>query len=91
VNKTELIHEVAEQAGLSNKKAGEALTAVFEAISAALEKGDKVQVAGFGVFEARQRAAREARNPQNPSQTVKVPARKVPAFRPGKALKDRVN
>ncbi len=90
VNKTELIHAVAKSAGLSNNKAQEVVGAVVEEISSALAEGEKVQIAGFGTFETRERAARQARNPQDPSKVVNVPARKVPAFRAGKALKDKV-
>jgi DNA-binding protein HU-beta len=90
LNKSELIQAVAKSAGLSNSKATQAVSAVIEEIGVALAGGDKVQVAGFGTFEVRQRAAREARNPQDPTKKVKVPARKVPAFRAGKALKDKV-
>jgi DNA-binding protein HU-beta len=90
LNKSELIQAVAKSAGLSNSKATQVVSAVIDEIGAALAGGDKVQVAGFGTFEVRQRAAREARNPQDPTKKVKVPARKVPAFRAGKALKDKV-
>lgn len=91
MNKTELIQAVAKSAGLTNNKAGEVVGAFVEEISSALARGEKVQIAGFGTFETRDRAARKARNPQDPSKVVDVPARKVPAFRPGKALKDKVS
>ncbi len=91
VNKTELIQAVAKSAGLTNNKAGEVVGALVEEISSALARGEKVQIAGFGTFETRDRAARQARNPRDPSKVVDVPARKVPAFRPGKALKDKVS
>lgn len=91
MNKTELIQAVAKAAGLSNSKATHVVSTVIGEIGGALAKGDKVQIAGFGTFEVRQRAAREARNPQDPTKKVKVPARKVPAFRAGKALKDKVS
>jgi len=91
VNKTELIQAVAKAAGLSNNKASNVVSTVIGEIGGALAKGDKVQIAGFGTFDVRQRAAREARNPQDPTKKVKVPARKVPAFRAGKALKDLVS
>ena len=63
---------------------------VFAQIQAALAKGDKCTFVGFGVFEVRERAAREGRNPQDPSKVVLIPAKKVPVFRPGKDLKDSV-
>ncbi|NCC95249.1 MAG: HU family DNA-binding protein [Synergistales bacterium] len=91
MTKTELIEAVAKSAELSKKAAGEAVSAVLESIEEALVKGDKVQLVGFGTFEVRERAARTGRNPQDPEKTIEIPAKKVPAFRPGKALKDRIN
>ncbi|KUK42313.1 MAG: Histone family protein DNA-binding protein [Thermovirga lienii] len=91
LNKTELIQIVAKKTGLSNKKAAESVGALFEEIASSLAKGEKVQLAGFGTFEVRERAAREGRNPQDPSKTISIPARKVPAFKPAKALKDKVS
>ncbi len=91
MTKTELIEAVAKSAELSKKAAGEAVSAVIEAVEEALVKGEKVQLVGFGTFEVRERAARTGRNPQNPEKTIQIPAKKVPVFRPGKALKDRVN
>lgn len=91
MNKTELIQAVAKSTGLTNSKAGDVVGAVVEEIASTLARGEKVQIAGFGTFETRDRAARQARNPQDPSKVVNVPARKVPAFRAGKALKDKVS
>ncbi len=90
VTKAELITEVAKATGLNKKESAAAVVAVFGAIEAALEKGDKIQLVGFGTFEVRERAAREGRNPQDPKKVIKIPAKKIPVFRPGKALKDRV-
>ena len=90
MNKTELIAAVAEAAGISKKDAASAIDATFDAITAAMAKGDKVQVVGFGTFEARERAAHEGRNPQT-NEKVMIEACKVPAFKAGKALKDAVN
>lgn len=89
MNKTELISAVAENAGLSKKDATAAVAAVFEEITGALAKGDKVQLIGFGNFEVRERAARTARNPRT-GETLEIAASKVPAFKAGKALKDAV-
>ena len=63
MNKVDLVSAVAKQAELSKKDAGLAVEAVFDAISEALEKGDKVQLIGFGTFDVSERAAREGRNP----------------------------
>lgn len=87
MNKSELITQVSESAELSKKDATKAVDAVFEAISDALQKGDKVQLVGFGNFEVRERSARKGRNPQT-GEEIDIPASKVPAFKPGKSLKD---
>lgn len=89
MNKSELIAKVAEASELSKKDATKAVDAVFEAISEALQQGDKVQLVGFGNFEVRERSARKGRNPQT-GQEIDIPASKIPAFKPGKALKDVV-
>ena len=90
MNKVDLVSAVAKQAELSKKDAGLAVGAVFDAISEALEKGDKVQLIGFGTFDVSERAAREGRNPRT-GETMKIAASKAPRFKAGKALKDRVN
>ena len=86
-NKAQLIETVAEKTGLTKKDA--TVDAVFGSIQDFLEKGDKVQLIGFGNFEVRERAARKGRNPQTGAE-IEIPASKVPAFKPGKALKDAV-
>jgi len=91
MTKNDLINEVAANAGMSKKAAGEAISATFAAIEKALAKGDQVQLVGFGTFEVRERAARVGRNPQDPKKTIQIPAKKVPVFRAGKGLKDQVN
>lgn len=90
MNKTELVAKVAEVAELSKKDATSAVDAVFSAITETLQSGDKVQLVGFGTFEVRERAARKGRNPQTGAE-IEIAASKVPAFKPGKALKDAVN
>ncbi|HEY4602516.1 MAG TPA: HU family DNA-binding protein [Cerasibacillus sp.] len=89
MNKTELINAVAEKSELSKKDAGKAVDAVFETVMDSLSKGEKVQLIGFGNFEVRQRSARKGRNPQT-GEEIQIPASKVPAFKPGKALKEAV-
>ena len=89
MNKTELINAVAEASELSKKDATKAVDAVFESILEALKNGDKVQLIGFGNFEVRERTARKGRNPQT-GEEIEISASKVPAFKPGKALKDAV-
>ncbi|MWC28461.1 HU family DNA-binding protein [Paenibacillus sp. MMS18-CY102] len=87
MNKTELIAKVAELTDLSKKDATKAVDAVFDAISDALQTGDKVQLVGFGNFEVRERQARKGRNPQT-GEEIEIAASKMPAFKPGKSLKD---
>ncbi|GGG17446.1 transcriptional regulator [Lysinibacillus alkalisoli] len=89
MNKTELVNAVAEATELSKKDAASAVDAVFNTIQDTLAKGDKVQLIGFGNFEVRERAARKGRNPQT-GKEIEIAASKVPAFKPGKALKDAV-
>lgn len=88
MNKTELVNAVATK-GLSKKDADVAVKAVLDSITEALKKGEKVQLIGFGTFEVRERAEKEARNPRT-GETIKVAATKVPAFKAGQALKDAV-
>lgn len=90
MNKTELITKVSELTELSKKDATKAVDAVFDAISDALQTGDKVQLVGFGNFEVRERSARKGRNPQT-GQEIEIAASKTPAFKPGKSLKDLVS
>ncbi len=89
MNKTELVELVAEKANLSKKDSDKALKAVLDGITESLVKGDKVQLVGFGTFEVRSRKAREGRNPAT-GENITIKAQKAPAFKPGKALKDKV-
>lgn len=89
MNKAELIAAVAEKASLSKKDSEAAVNAALEAISAALQDGDKVQLVGFGSFEVKKRAARTGRNPRT-KEVVEIPASQVPVSKAGKALKDAV-
>jgi DNA-binding protein HU-beta len=89
VNKSELVELVAEKTEMSKKDSEKAVKAVLESITDGLVKGDKVQLVGFGTFEVRNRKAREGRNPAT-GEKIKIKALKVPAFKPGKALKEKV-
>ncbi|MEC4565159.1 HU family DNA-binding protein [Paenibacillus sp. CMAA1739] len=89
MNKTDLINQVSESTELSKKDVTKVIDAVFEAIAGALQNGDKVQLVGFGNFEVRERSARKGRNPQT-GEEIEIPASKIPAFKPGKALKDGI-
>lgn len=90
MKKTELIQAVAEKTGKSKKEAGVFVDAVFESIQEALVAGDKVSLTGFGVFEVRERAAKQCKNPRT-HEMQEVPACKAPAFKAGKNLKESVN
>ncbi|MFS8523472.1 MAG: HU family DNA-binding protein [Limnochordales bacterium] len=89
MTKADLIDQVAARSGLTKKAAGQAVDALFESVTEALAAGQRVQIVGFGTFEVRERAARRGRNPQT-GQEIEISARKVPAFKAGKALKDAV-
>lgn len=90
MNKTQLIDVVAKEISIKKKDAEAAVDAVFGAISAALADGDKVQIIGFGTFEAKEQAAREGRNPAT-GEKITIAACKRPAFSASQALKDKVN
>ena len=90
MNKTELITAISENAALSKKDSEKAWNAAVEVISAELKKGEKIQLAGFGSFEVKERAARTGRNPQKPDEVINIPASKVPTFKASKTLKDIV-
>jgi len=87
LNKTELIAAVAGKAELSKKDAEKALNAILDTVVDELKAGQKVQIVGFGTFEARERAARKGINPLTKA-AIDIPASKVPAFKAGKVLKD---
>jgi DNA-binding protein HU-beta len=89
MNRQELVDKIAEAAGLSKKDSGDALDATLAAIGDALAEGDKVSLVGFGSFEARQRAARDGKNPQT-GEKIKIAAKTVPAFKAGAGLKAKV-
>ena len=90
MTKAELINENNEKSELTKKDAEKALNAVVTSITDALVDGDKVQIVGFGTFEVRERSAKEAINPRT-KEKINVPAKKAPAFKAGKALKDAVD
>ncbi len=90
MKKAELVEAIAKKTGLTKADANRALEATFEVITAALKKGERVPVAGFGTFNVSKRKAREGRNPQT-GETVKIPARKAVSFKAGTALKEAVN
>ncbi len=89
MNKTELIAIAAENAGMTKKDTERMLNAAIDAITAALIRGEKVQLSGFGTFEVKDREARVGRNPHT-KESIEIPATRVPGFKASKALKDIV-
>ncbi len=89
MTKVELVSKVADKSGLSKKDSEKAVSAVVAAITEALSEGEKVSLIGFGTFEVRERQAKEGINPRT-GEKIQIAARKVPAFKPGKALKESV-
>ena len=89
MNKAELVEKIAKDAGITKVQANEALDSFTGAVVATLKKGDRVTLVGFGTFSVSQRAARNGRNPQTGA-TIKIKARKVPKFKAGKLLSEKV-
>jgi nucleoid DNA-binding protein len=89
MNKAELITAMAAKADLTKDQTTAALAALQSVITEGLKAGDKVAIFGLGTFEVREHAARQGRNPAT-GETVDIAAKKVPAFKPAKALKDAV-
>lgn len=90
MNKSELVDAIAKDTGLTKKDSEAALKSMIETISKELSKGREVSLIGFGTFGVGKRAARTGRNPKT-GETIKIAASKSPKFKPGKALKDKVN
>jgi DNA-binding protein HU-beta len=89
VNKGELVDAIASKASVTKKEADSIVSAMIETIMETVSKQDKVTLVGFGTFEARNRQAREGRNPST-GQAIKIPATTVPAFSAGKMFKEQV-
>ncbi|MBO7184535.1 MAG: HU family DNA-binding protein [Oscillospiraceae bacterium] len=89
MTKTELIAMTAEKTGMSKKDAERAVNAALEAITTELTAGNRVQLAGFGIFETKTRQARTGRNPKT-NETIEIPASTSVAFKASKTLKDAV-
>ena len=89
MNREELVAEVAKKANLTKKVTSDLLSATIETIETTIKKGSKVTLVGFGTFESRKRAARTGRNPQTGAE-IKIEAKTVPAFIPGKKFRELV-
>jgi integration host factor beta subunit len=91
MTKSELVDTLAEKYGTLTRKESEAVVSlIFDSMGDALRSGEKVEIRGFGSFTVRERDAREARNPKS-GQVVDIPAKKVPFFKTGKELRERVD
>jgi integration host factor subunit beta len=91
LNKSDLILKILEsEPNLFKKDASKIVNVFFDTISEAISRGERVELRGFGVFDVKVREARVARNPKN-GEAVAVPTKKVPFFRMGKDMKDRIN
>jgi integration host factor subunit beta len=91
LNKSDLILKILESdSNLFKKDASKIVNVFFDTLSEAISRGERVELRGFGVFDVKVREARIARNPKN-GEAVAVPAKKVPFFRMGKDMKDRIN
>ena len=91
MNKSDLILKILEsEPNLFKKDASKIVNVFFDTISEAISKGERVELRGFGVFDVKVREARIARNPKN-GEAIAVPSKKVPFFRMGKDMKDRIN
>lgn len=89
VKKNQLAQKLAEKFGVSKKQGMEWLDATFDEIARVIKTGDKVNIAGFGIFRVADRKAREGRNPKT-GETVHIKASKAPKFRASKVLKEAV-
>lgn len=89
MNKSELIAAAAESAGVTKKDTERIINAALDIITRKLAAGEKVQLSGFGIFEAKERQARVGRNPHT-REAVEIPASRVPGFKPSQNLKDIV-
>jgi len=89
MTKAELIARAAEKAGVSKKQADRCLKAFIEVITDALQKGEKIALPGFGIFQVKERSERKGRNPKT-GEIITIPARKVVAFKPAKQLRELI-
>jgi integration host factor subunit beta len=90
MTKAELVEEVAKSTELTMKDAEVIVQTVLDSIVESLQRGEKIELRGFGSFRIRERASRQGRNPKT-GEKVSVPSKKVPYFKPGKELKDLIN
>src|SRR6516165_6630135 len=90
MKKSDLVDAISGKAGLPKGQVQQMVDDVFDLIAEGLSKGEKIDLRGFGTFSVRESAARTGRNPQT-GEPIAIPARRVPGFKPGKELKEKVN
>lgn len=90
MTKADLVERVAEQADMTKKDAEQLVEIIFDSITASLNRGEKIELRGFGSFRVRDRNSRKGRNPKT-GEAVDIPAKRVAYFKPGKELKDLIN
>jgi len=89
MNKRELVNKVSERVGITKKKVGSIIDTTTEVIKDALSEGERVTLVGFGTFQISNKKARRGRNPQT-GEKIQIPAKKVPKFKAGRNLKEKV-
>ena len=90
LTKADLIEEVLKVTELPRKESEIIVETIFDSIIEAIQKGEKIEIRGFGSFRTRERRGRVGRNPKT-GEKVEVPAKRVPYFKPSKELKDLIN
>ncbi|HEY7957218.1 MAG: HU family DNA-binding protein [Polyangia bacterium] len=90
MKKSDLVDSISGKAGVPKAQVQQMVDDVFDLIADGLAKGEKIDLRGFGTFSVRDSAARTGRNPQT-GEPIAIPARRVPGFKPGKELKEKVN
>jgi integration host factor subunit beta len=90
MTKADLVERVAREADMTKKDAEQLVEIVFDTIISTLNKGEKIELRGFGSFRLRERDSRKGRNPKT-GEAVEIPAKRVAYFKPGKELKELVN
>jgi len=90
MTKADLVERVAKEADMTKKDAEQLVEIIFDSIIASLNRGEKIELRGFGSFRVRQRNARKGRNPKT-GDSVNIPAKRVAYFKPGKELKEVIN
>lgn len=90
MTKADLVEQVAREAEMTKKDAEQLVEIIFDSITESLNKGEKIELRGFGSFRVRERNSRKGRNPKT-GESVDIPAKRVAYFKPGKELKDLIN